>query len=617
VRLTRVRVENFRCHRDSTEVEIGNLISLLGRNDAGKSSILEALQIFFSRGAPDPHDKTKSANSSDCTIACEFDEFPDEIVIDAANPTSLADENLLNERGRLEIKKVYDCDRAKPKEKGVYACALHPINDGLADLLTLKNAALKDRAMKLGVNTDDVNLTVNSKIRHALWGSSTDIELELKDVPLTGEDARKVWDQLERAMPLFRLFKSDRPSTDQDEEAQDPMKLAVKEALATKEAELLEITEHVKQEVREIAQRTVDKIREMDPRLASELHPEFSQPKWDSVFKISLTGEEEIPVNKRGSGVRRLILLNFFRAKAEREVDDKNASGVIYAVEEPETCQHPDSQRMLMKAFLELSQRPGCQVMLTTHNPSLGKLLPIDALRFIYFGKDGSRQILDGEDGAMAAVSALGILPDHSVKLFIGIEGAYDIMFLRGIASALCQEDGSLPDLGVLEDTGRIMFIPVGGSNLALWTSRLENLGVSELHIYDRDSDPGNPPASKKYIDEINARDNCSAFSTKGRTIENYLHSDAIVEVRNEVVVTFGPADHVPKVVAQEIHDASQAIERWKELSSEKRGSKANRAKVWLNRDASARMTMARLKESDPDDDIIGWLRHVGSIVGS
>ncbi|HOJ14413.1 MAG TPA: AAA family ATPase, partial [Deltaproteobacteria bacterium] len=109
------------------------------------------------------------------------------------------------------------------------------------------------------------------------------------------------------------------PSTDQDAEAQDPMKAAVKEAIKAQEDTLNQIAEKVKAEVQEIANRTVEKIAEMNPELARQLTPRVSNKNWDTLFSVNLTGDEDIPINKRGSGTRRLVLLNFFRAKAEKE----------------------------------------------------------------------------------------------------------------------------------------------------------------------------------------------------------------------------------------------------------------------------------------------------------
>ena len=45
--LNKLILKNFRGFRDSTEIEFSDLDVIIGRNDVGKSSILEALDIFF------------------------------------------------------------------------------------------------------------------------------------------------------------------------------------------------------------------------------------------------------------------------------------------------------------------------------------------------------------------------------------------------------------------------------------------------------------------------------------------------------------------------------------------------------------------------------------------
>lgn len=312
MRLARVRVRNFRCFRDEITVDVDNLTLLIGRNDAGKSALMDALGIFFDIAKVDADDAAKGGDASDVRVVCEFEDLPDSLTIDAGYPTTLGDEHLVNEEGRLEIHKVYDAGYRTPKLTGIYAYALHPSAADRSDLLLLKISELRERASELGLGTDETDLRVNTQIRQLIWSSAPDLGLKPQQIPLNKETAHKIWDQLQRHLPSFALFKSDRPSTDQDAEAQDPMRAAVKEALKAKEEELSAITEHVRKEVCEIAQETVAKLREMEPTLARQLNPQFSPPKWDNVFKISLTGDEDIPMNKRGSGVRRLILLNFF-----------------------------------------------------------------------------------------------------------------------------------------------------------------------------------------------------------------------------------------------------------------------------------------------------------------
>ncbi|MEY9124840.1 ATP-dependent nuclease [Bradyrhizobium yuanmingense] len=142
-----------------------------------------------------------------------------------------------------------------------------------------------------------------------------------------------------------------------------------------------------------------------------------------------------IPLNKRGSGIKRLVLLNFFRAKAERAAIEKQAGSVIYAIEEPETSQHPRNQRMLMSALSDLSATAGRQVFVTTHTPMLARGLPDASLRFIERQPDGSRSIATGGPDTNARIAqSLGVLPDHSVKLFVGVEGKRETFAYYGAA---------------------------------------------------------------------------------------------------------------------------------------------------------------------------------------
>ncbi|EON3083201.1 AAA family ATPase [Enterococcus faecium] len=85
------------------------------------------------------------------------------------------------------------------------------------------------------------------------------------------------------------------------------------------------IKKEVQEKAIESAKITLEKLKEMDPTLSNSLMPEFkSEPKFDSLFKLTIRSDMGISINKRGSGVRRLILLNFFRAEAERKLTEND-----------------------------------------------------------------------------------------------------------------------------------------------------------------------------------------------------------------------------------------------------------------------------------------------------
>src|SRR5690606_2871055 len=125
---------------------------------------------------------------------------------------------------------------------------------------------------------------------------------------------------------------------------------------------------------------------------------------------------------------------------------------------------------------------------------------------------------------------SLGVLPDHNVKIFVGVEGPHDITFLKGISRVLIAAGEDVPYLDQLEMYGELIFFPFGGSNLALWASRLTPLNRPEFHICDRDNAPPDPPKYSDHMATVNARDGCKAVVTQKRELENYLHSEAIRE---------------------------------------------------------------------------------------
>ena len=620
MKLKRLRLRNFRCFKEEISIDFEDITALVGKNDAGKSTLMDALNIFLNDIDPDKDDASKSGVPGDLTIICEFTELSDEVILDDANPTKLSTEFLLNAERRLEVHKFYSGELQKPKCKSIQAHAIHPTIDGAKDLLQLKNSDLKKRAQELGIDLTGVDQRVNAQIRARIRDHFDNLNLAPSMIPLNEDNAKKIWTELCKYLPAFALFKSDRTSTDQDSEAQDPLKAAVKEAIKAKEVELTEITEYVRSEVQKIANLTLEKLREMDSTLATQLNPTFTTPKWDSIFKASITSDDDIPINKRGSGVKRLILLNFFRAKAEQLANETGHATVIYAIEEPETCQHPNNQRILLRALSDLSSET--QVIISTHTPMLARALPDSSLRYIDIRDDKGRKILTcGPETNEIFTRSRGVLPDNTVKLFIGVEGPNDITFLQTMSRALHNGDIDIPDLEKMELGGELIFFPFGGSNLALWSSRLKRLNRPEFHLCDRDIAPPIPAKYQRHVDEVNARKNCKARSTLKKEIENYLHKDAIIAAYKElginltITANFDSFDNVPQKVAQIVHEASDSPKAWNELTDKEKEEKESKSKRLLCSRAPKYMNRTLLHEIDPDEDLLQWFQDIKDLL--
>jgi predicted ATPase len=611
MKLVEVKLTNFRGYANETSVLIDSLTVLVGRNDSGKSSILDALDIFFNESTIERDDCCVRTGATDVRISCVFEELPVSIVIDEQHATTLEFEYLLRADGRLEIVKTYDCSAARGKSPNVFARCLHPSVDGLDDLLSLKLSELRTKAQQRGVDLAGVNQAAKAPVRRAIWEAAENLQATERDVSLKKESAKDAFDQIQKYMPIYALFKSDRASTDQDAEAQDPLKAAVKEAIRRRESELNGVIADIKNELATVAARTVEKIREMSPDLANQLHPSVKNKQWDSLFTVTLTGEDDIPINKRGSGTRRLVLLNFFRAKAE-DVAQGRDTGVIYAVEEPETSQHPNHQLMLLDAFERLVEQGGCQVLLTTHTPTLARRVNQSSLRLIT--RQGVEPII--EYGSVEAtlpkiVETLGVLPDHDVKVFFGVEGKHDISFLKNLSAMLAVSEPDIPDLAAEEVAGRLVFIPLGGSSLELWVTRLQRFNRPEFYLTDRDYPPPQQPRYHQQVAAWIAR-GCIAWVSTKRELENYIHLGLVTGAAPAYSGTGADFDDVPLLFAEAVHTAVAGSIPWAGVPSEKKKHKSSMAKKQLNEILAKQMTPTLLSLSDPADEVRQWLRAIG-----
>jgi energy-coupling factor transporter ATP-binding protein EcfA2 len=606
MKLETVSLKNFRCYKNELNIQLGNMTTFVGKNDIGKSSILEALEIFFNNNIVciDPNDASVNGYGSSVEITCEFSDLPSTLTLDAGAETTLADEYLLSSTGTLKIRKTFDCSPKKPSAE-VFVLAMHPIADGISNLLELKEKELQKiiREKKL-----DVGLKGNPGMRKAIWASA--VELDLAEVPIPvskgKEDSKRIWDQLESYLPIFALFQSDRTSKDSDDEVQNPIKTAVAAAIAEVRGEITEIQNKVQQKAEAIANNTLEALKTIDPHLASELTPEFALPshtKWAGLFSIGLTTDAGIPLNKRGSGVRRLVLVAFFKAEAERRLRNSSKQSIIYAIEEPETAQHPNNQRVLIQSFNLLANEPGCQVLVTTHSPGLAAELPLNSIRYIYRDEMGSPKIDLGIEIFGPVADALGVIPDSRTRVLFCVEGPTDVTAYKYLSRALHQSDPTIVDLSKDE---RVAFVPLGGGTLRHWVAKhyLRPLRRIEFHIYDRDV-----PKYQSAVDEVMCRgDGSWATLTIKHEIENYLHADAIAEA-------FG--------VAVEVSDHPRADGRtvpqlFGEAFAHKHGLGAalseSKAKKKLG-DAFSFMNAKRIRERDPDGEVERWFRKIGEMI--
>lgn len=592
MKLKSLKLKNFRSYQKEIKIEFEDITALIGRNDIGKSTILEALEIFFNNKTVKIDKKDLNINALDkvIEISCEFIDLQDEVIIDALAKTNLKEEYLLNSNGNLEIIKQFNIKGNTLKEN-IFIKANYPQNEELKDLILQNNTSLKKKAKPLDGYLD-IDQRNNSELRKFIYGQTKNLILKEQNI-LLKNDSKNIYDSLSKEFPLFVLFQSDRASSDEDSEVQDPMKIAVKEAIDGVQDKLDAIMLEVQNRAKEIASKTLEKLQEFNKELAQELTPTFKEePKWANIFKLSLE-TDQVPLNKRGSGVKRLILLSFFRAQAEKVSTEGEGRGVIYAIEEPETSQHPHHQKMLIDAFLEIvNNSDKHQVILTTHVPEIAKLIPIKNLRLVKFEEESKTVIFNEDRVYEEIILELGIhekFENNSIDRLFCVEGPNDIECLSHLIEIL-----------KIPNREKLIFIPLGGGTLEQWVRNryLQKLNLPETHLYDNDV--------SKYLEsakEVNLRtDGSKAFVTKRRELENYIPKDLLEKFFKISLPKINDTDDVPELIRERL---AKKIK----VGSKEKPLKISKIKQKINKNVAKMLTSDILNTSDSEGvtEIKSW----------
>ncbi|MCL1074558.1 ATP-binding protein [Shewanella dokdonensis] len=615
MKISSLTLKNFRAYSNVFVKFDDNFNVIIGRNDVGKSTILEALEIFFNNETVkiDIGDHNVHVADPEMSIQVSFSPDDKQYTIDTV-PTDLHREYLLDENGELTIKKSWDCSKDKLTATSLktYIIANYP-KVFEEPLISLKIADLKKMLDSYGDKLDvkEVKKNKSSSIRQAIYEVEDMAEFSLRDIPIDKEDGKKIWDSLKLDLPLFFIFQSDRANKDSDKKVQDPLKAITKTAIGQLEQELEKVKEQIRIKAENLGNRTLEKLKEMNPEIAEVLTPQMTNKAWDSLFSFSFNCDDGIPINKRGSGVRRLILLNYFRAEAERKNSEER--NVIYAIEEPETSQHPDWQVELFNALVELSENPSTQVLITTHSPSLAGLVCPDNILFVYKNEQDIKVKKGGNDNLQVIADTLGLLPNVSItlesngiKAILCVEGPSDIEFFNHI--------GKLFGID-LENDGRVLVLCLGGGTLMHWVNKnyLAKLNKPEIHIYDNDV--------SKYqlaIDEVNARGNGWGTLTNMCEMENYIHPSLISQVyhiQEEFFPTQGEwqeewsSKNIPKELSSFLKQLKANGNN--EITDEGQSS----IKRILSSKAAPLMTVDLLKDLSAYDEVNGWFEQLNGLI--
>ena len=406
------------------------------------------------------------------------------------------------------------------------------------------------------------------------------------------------------------------------------------------EEQLEMLSQSVQAEVTALLLDVVARLAEVAPELAASLTPTDPQPIWSKAFSnLQFEDENGVPLAKRGSGTRRLVLLSFFRATAEKGIEEDVPEtgiyrrGVITAVEEPETALHADLQADIIAALQDVGELPHRQVLLTTHSSNLIRLIPAKSIRYITGEKFSCVCVSVQEDGDATNLLAelnksLGVFTDHNVRCFVLIEGRNDVVGLKNLTRTLSLNSAhGVRSFASLEEAGLISFMPIGGGgNASLWASNLSPFRRDEVHIMDCERS-GPTDSLKGEMTALIARADARrhVYVLARREMENYLTDGAILDVYSHIggfAAVFAELhssrgdwnfQDIPALCAETVHAVnSTSGVAWGDLSDSTRKDRESRAKKTLASAFSHASVAASLEVTQPD--LMVSLRHITSL---
>lgn len=506
--LVKIKLKNFRAY-ENIEINLSQGLQMfVGKNDIGKSTIFEALDVFFNDkdagvkiSIDDLNANAKRKSDSIVAITCQFSiEETDKFYVETV-PVNLYEEYLLNNEGHLEVIKEWDFSAGMSPKFVTYLNCFIP-NTIPAEILTAKQTELKKKVKELGIESD-VNQTENSSMRKGIYKALAPKNPTFETVKVATKNMlaeKDIFENISKSFPDYYLFKADRKNSTADEEIQNPMSIAVKRAFETDEikTKILEIENKIKENLNQVNNETIDKLQELNIEYGSELVAKIST-NWASAVKNDILDGNEIPINKRGSGVRRLLLLSYLMVEAEKKTSEKYKRNIIFAIEEPETALHPYMQKKFISQLIKLSKANRYeygdeiptnldelnkyQIFITTHLPNFISYAQTEQIIYLYKNEFGFVDRYQEENLVEFIQQEMGKIPIIDYKYIIFVEGENDVFALKNL--------GTVPELKDIFDINdsKINIVPLKGGNLlkSLELSYFWNLNVKQYHLYDSD----------------------------------------------------------------------------------------------------------------------------------
>lgn len=525
MRLSTIKIQNFR-KLNAVEVKLGDATFLIGANNSGKSSTLDAIEYLVTDKKLDESCRSKYINDDgkeetcleDVIIEGTFDSVDANIVdqrgFNASRLCRYTDENRqtrysFNYRVRLSV------DNKHHREMQMQKQVLKP---EFRDCRTIQDFINKGASADLFAGIENLNRTLTAKDKTNLeqnYPSLYDVEEGVEWFENPGGIPGNVLSRL----PRFLKINADVLSGEMDATKSSTLH----NLLSFMFDDVRSRSEHYKKAVEELAELS----KEMDPgdehgafgqlmnglnKVVDDVFPNASitidtdltnAESLKPIFGVSMRSNVTTEVLHQGTGLIRsavFALLRFHKQRTENALDI-DERGLIIGFEEPELFLHPNAAENMRRVIYDLAGDKS-QIIATTHSPYMIDLSqkPKQVLNRYTMGKNDfisvmafnlSAAFLNIQNEDRARVKMIQKIDDYVARVFfaqkvIVVEGdTEDIVFKYTIRSMPEEVKKAInSQYQIIKATGKATMIS--------FIRYLKALGVDLFVIHDEDSDtPG------------------------------------------------------------------------------------------------------------------------------
>lgn len=354
-KLKKLIVKNFRCIGSTpVEIELNDIVVLVGPNNAGKSTILRAYEVVMNHGSAE----------GNLTLA----DFPNEQINSDACPEIELQTYVRDDKpAKRWLQQDTETGSEFVRERWTWSAPGPPKRQGY-------------------------NRETNAWDEEVPWGAPNVAKVR-RPQPQRIDAFASPEEQAKRIVDLLRQALIDRANlaSSEGESPESPLQ-QVKNFIASMQSK---IVEEAQSRITSIETQLGDFLNEVFQgyRVSFEAKPDQVEDKALNLFasyptlRMGPSGEHLAPVDKQGSGARRTLLWAALKLLGEQAPGKKPQKGKskkskeslesqtaarpnVLLIDEPEICLHPSAIRDACRVLYDLA-RPGnnWQVMVTTHSP--------------------------------------------------------------------------------------------------------------------------------------------------------------------------------------------------------------------------------------------------------